>query len=186
MKVRELFEITGDAKFDAMLGGITDKAKKGVELHGKLDKIAASLPDAFKNQEELERWISKELEKIHDIPSRMLSRFAKELKPIADGYREDTNPLELLYFHATNKDPHGHHVTDDENLEDVADAFIDRHKEDVQDALTSWLAAFDQLAKLGDAKKWPTGANSWKRITKFDSEYHHAKSIARSLAHNLK
>jgi hypothetical protein len=192
MKVSELLEATGDDKFDRMLGGIKDKAQRSVAFSTKVRDAVQSIPDAFKLQHELEDWMSKELTKIRLMPNKALQRFRAELQPLIKEYRDDTGVLEMLYFHASDKDPHGYKQRPDgdheENLQDVADAFMHRHLDDVQDAVTSQMSAYEKLKKEADQKEWPTGKQSYMNnsVSKFSSEYSHARSIAAKLQHWFK
>ena len=179
-------EATGDTKFDKMMGDMKAKATASRDFGERIKGVADSLPGELKRQAELEKWMESELKRVRLIPQRQLKRFEKELAPIADGYREDTSPLEMLYFHASSKDPHkGYHRGPDdeheENLQDVANAFMHNHLDDVQDACTAWWAAMEQLKKDADSKDWPI--KNWQRHSKYDSERSHARSVIEFLQH---
>lgn len=190
MRFKQFLEATGDKTVDAMITKAKIDADASIEFGKKLSALVDEFPDLLDRQRELEKWVSAELKKIRQIPTRALQAHLKELKPIAAEYREDTNPLELLYFTASSKDKHSYRYgqdPDDDNelsLQDVADAFMSRHKDEVKAAVAKWLDGFEQLKTAANNQKWPT--RDWRRHTKFDAEYYHAKNIAGELSHWFK
>lgn len=168
-----LLEATGDDKFDRMLGRITAQAKPDLET--TVRGIADQLPRDLEVQRRQERWLAGELARIHAMAAGALRRTARELAPIAAEYREDTSPLELLYFHAS--DSYG---GDDEALTRLADAYLLKHREDVEDAMVSWLAAFDQLKREAQEKRWLV---DWVHpsVSKYPYERAHARSVVERL-----
>jgi len=180
----KLTEITGDSSFDKTLSDIEQKAKDGIAFHTKVRDTAESMPEVFAYQRELESWIRKELARINNIPNLMLQQYKSELDEIAKDYTS-ANLLDLLYFHATDKNPHGGYNRGPDNSEEarlteIADTFIENHRDDIKDTITSWLFEFKKLAIEASKKDWPTGKGSWQHpsVSRYSFEKHDADRIA--------
>lgn len=185
-------EDTGDAKFDDMMADIKQKGKEAADFQNKVVDAAASVPALFAKQKELEKWARKEMQRIRAIPDTMMQKYKHELAPIADGYKEDTNILELLFFTATNKDPHGYDDAPSEPhekaLRQMADNFIAHHLDDLKDVVVAWEHALDTFKKEAKSKDWPTGKGSWQHpdVTSFVYEKHWADRLKDFLKHHFK
>jgi hypothetical protein len=185
-----LLESTGDEKFDAMMGGIEKKAKAESDFHAKIKDVADSVPDMMKRQRELEKWVAVELVGCAQIPNKMMRAWARELEPLAREYHEGANALEVLYFHMTNSSSGYTHKPENENeeeLQQMADEFVEHHKEELQDVFTAWMHAFEQLKTEAGKKDWPTGKGSWthRDVTRFSYAYSWAKDLERNFKSKL-
>lgn len=154
---RAFLEATGDHQFDKMMGDMKAKATASRDFEERIKGLADALPDELNRQRDFEKWLEERLKRVRLLPNHMLQRYANELKHIADGYREDTGILEMLYFHASSKDPHRIYNRDpeddhEESLQDVANAFMHNHLEDVEDACTAWWSALEQLKTEANGK----------------------------------
>lgn len=178
-----LIEITNDDSFNQVMAGIEQKAKDGVAFQTKVRDAAESMPELFAKQRQLEDWMRKKLKHVSTIPDIILQKYKSELSEVFKEYVPDINILEVLYFNASSKDPHGYKKPPDSGVEErnteICDAFIERHREDIKDAIISWIGAFKSLAAEAKELNWPTGKGSYQHpsVSRFSSDYHTAKRI---------
>ena len=186
LTLKQFLEATGDKTVDSMI--TRAKIRAGAALDDP-NTAGLSVDDA-ERQQELEKWVRDELDKIDQIPAQKLGSIVRELKPIADEYPARTNPLELLYLTASSKDESSFRYGQDPdtehelNLQDVADSFLTRHRDKIKDAMAAWLVAFSNLRGNADDKKWPKP--NWQRSTSYDSRRYYASTIAKELSHWFK
>ncbi len=189
MKVGDLFEATGDDKFDSMMakiaGGvqpaksidtildpIKSKAAKDGEFADKIKSIHSELPNALKKQAELEKWVKAEAERIRALAAKMLAPHLHEISDLMALYRKDVNPLDVLTFHMTNK----YVQSEDAHLTKIADDFIAAHREDIADVLKVMQVETSKLKDKALAEKWPIGVTNIMRYTelgRLTAEVHH-------------
>jgi hypothetical protein len=180
MKLNELFESTGDKKFDSMMGSIVNNFRK----------IKVNDPDG---EQDILNTVSSELTRIWSTPDKLLKPYAKELKPISKDYPNNASILEILFFHASDKSPNAKPGFHEDDLEDLANAFIVRHKNDIKMAMEEWINAFRDLERKIDLRISALKNNNidisnlkkWKSISNYAASYNHAQTIVKSLEHNL-
>ena len=138
------------------------KAKRSGDFVAKLQGMAADMPNTFNHQADLERHVAAELDRIQVASDKALHTHILELGPIRHEYIAGTSVLNMLYY---TSDPQDEHYP-------LAKAFVDKHGKEVQAAIDSELKAMKELAAWSAEQKWPTGANSLTRYTKYGSALH--------------
>lgn len=193
-----------------ILGDIPELKQKQDDFEKKIRDIAAEVPGMFQKQRDLEKWMADAVEAVKKIPNVMLKPYMHELEGLENEYREGVSVLDMLQFtlphsfehehwkrdkdnkrltrqqiidHSGNLERMTHNPTEHEKFVPIVVKFIQKHADDIEDAIRAVDHGFDAIRDMANKEKWPA---PWQRYGKLPSDRYAFKNSMEELLYWIK